>query len=658
MWDWLRPRTLLLAGVALIVLWLLVTGVRVTGLLRSLQAREAEARSLLDGGLSQVDPDAVELLVLGVHSDVTRLQAETRPFVYLGSRLGWLPRVGPVLVAAPHLVEMATAASEVAAYSIRAMKPAFAVLQQENRSGESRLPALVAILAGGRADLVKAAEAAGRATAAREAVGSSEALPWRVQQLLNQSDQWLPFVQSSLIMATVAPELMGSSGPQTYLILVQNEDELRATGGFISSAGLLVLEEGAITDFQFMDSYLVDDYLNKPYDWPPEPLYEFMLLEGFGFRDANFWPDFVTSAEKAMDLFTYGLEAPVDGVIAIDQTFVQLLLTASGPVSLPGEERAVTSDNVIAIMRASWTLQEDQAAENWLLERKSFIGDLAMALRQRLEYEPGGLDLAELATVLAQATAGKNLQLYVREPAMATAVAESGWDGRLLNPAGQDLLMVVDSNVGYNKVNALVDRSLAYHVTLNSSGRHQAKLDVTYRHHGPLVNSDCRHMDISYQPGITYEELVEDCYWNYLRIYVPPNSRLVSGTAPPVAATSLLSGRAWPGKARMETEVGSEAVAAVFANFLLVPQGETLTATFNYELPAQLVQNYRDEAHYRLNVPKQAGTRSQPFELRITLPPGARVIATRPPATAVNDRMILFSTLLDRDRSFWLTFSP
>jgi hypothetical protein len=656
--DWLQPRTLLWAGAALMLLWLLVTGARIAGLLLSLQAREAEARSLLEGGLSQADPDAVELLVLGIHSDVTRLQAETRPFIYLGSWFGRLPRIGPTLAAAPHLVEMAAAGSEAAAYSVRAMKPALALFQEENTDGMSPLPVLVAIMADGRADLAQAVESAGRATAARGAIWDSERLPWRVRQLLDQSDQWLPFMESSLILATVAPELMGSGNPKTYVIMVQNEDELRATGGFISSAGLLIVDQGAIVGLEFMDSYLVDDYLNKPYDWPPDPLYEFMLLEGFGFRDANFWPDFAASAEKAMELFTYGLEIPVDGAIAVDQRFVQLLVAATGPLTLPAEEQVVTGDNVIAIMRDSWALQEDQAAQSWSQERKSFIGELATVLRQRLEYEPGALDLLAVAASLAEATAGKHLQLYVRDPALATAVAQSSWDGRLLNHPGQDLLMVVDSNVGFNKVNAVVDRSLDYHVTLDANGRRQAELAVTYRHNGRAVNEECRQMGFSYRPGITYEELVEDCYWNYVRVYTPQGSRLVSGSAPPVAAASLLSGQAWPGEARLETEIESEAVAAVFANFFLLPQGQTLTASFRYELPPDLVQSSQREAYYRLNVPKQAGARSQPVEIQVTLPDGASLVGAQPAPTAVDGRTIIFKTILDRDRSFTVTFRP
>jgi hypothetical protein len=656
--DWLRPRTLLWAGGALILLWLLIAGVRIGSLLLSLQAREAEARHLLEGGLRQADADAIELLVLGVHSDVTRLKAESRPFVYVGSWFGWLPRVGPLLAAAPHLIEMADAGSEAGAYGMRAMKPALILLQQENGDGGSPLPALAAVLADGRADLNQAAQATSRAKAARQAIGPTNRLPWRVQQLLEQSDEWLPLAQSGLLLAGIAPELMGAAGPQGYVILVQNEDELRATGGFISSAGLMIMDRGAIAGLDFMDSSFVDDFLNKPYDWPPDPLLELMLLEMFGFRDANFWPDFPTSAEKAMELFSYGLDVPVDGVLAVDQTFVRLLLTATGPVALPGEAQPVTGENVIGTMRASWSLQEDQSAENWVFERKNFIGELATAMRRRLEYEPGALDLLQLATALAQATAGKHLQFYVREPGLAAVVAESGWDQPLTNPPGHDLLLVVDTNVGYNKANAVVERSLLYQVTLGDDGRHQAELTVSYRHNGRPLDEACRQMGFNYRPGILYEELVHDCYWNYVRVYAPRGSRLVSGSVPPVAGASQLSGRGWHGEAYVEAEPQSEAAATVFANFFLLPRGQTLTASFRYDLPAGLLESSRGEAQYRLNLQKQAGARGEPVEIRINLPERARLIGTQPAATAVEGQTVVFHTLLDRDRSLSLTFRP
>ncbi len=83
-----------------------------------------------------------------------------------------------------------------------------------------------------------------------------------------------------------APQLLGVDQAQSYLVLAQNRDELRATGGFISGIGLLTIKDGKILQFDLGDSHKIDDF-SKPYPKPPEPLKRFML--------ADYW---VTSRRK------------------------------------------------------------------------------------------------------------------------------------------------------------------------------------------------------------------------------------------------------------------------------------------------------------------------------------------------------------------------
>ena len=50
--------------------------------------------------------------------------------------------------------------------------------------------------------------------------------------------------------------LLAGDGERTYLILAQNSDELRATGGFISATGVIRFREGALVDMKFADSLI------------------------------------------------------------------------------------------------------------------------------------------------------------------------------------------------------------------------------------------------------------------------------------------------------------------------------------------------------------------------------------------------------------------
>ncbi|MCA1554618.1 MAG: DUF4012 domain-containing protein, partial [Chloroflexi bacterium] len=80
--------------------------------------------------------------------------------------------------------------------------------------------------------------------------------------------------------------LVGFDGARSYLIIAQNEDELRATGGFISAVGLITVERGKVVASEFMDSYAVDN-LGKPYPDPPDALRKYMLAYLWLFRDSN-----------------------------------------------------------------------------------------------------------------------------------------------------------------------------------------------------------------------------------------------------------------------------------------------------------------------------------------------------------------------------------
>ena len=317
---------LFLTGVLLLLSWLGWKAWRVYQTSASLLERQAQFEELAAGGLQEVDPDALEILVLGTYGDIRTLRAETSFLMPVLPYLKNVPQIGPLAAAAPHLLEMADAGMEAAAYGIRAMKPVLAAAQSE----EPILPLLLQTTQSAQGDLAQTALALERTAEARSQLSIIEGLPWRVETLLEKGDTWLPLGQDFTRLALALPELMGLNGPRRYLIMAQNQDELRPTGGFISGAGFLEIEDGEIKRLDFMDANVVDAWeepgkvggaLAKPYDAPPQPLHDFMLLGLFLFRDANFWPDFAVSGQKAMDFYAYGRDVePLDGVMALTRS--------------------------------------------------------------------------------------------------------------------------------------------------------------------------------------------------------------------------------------------------------------------------------------------------------------------------------------------------
>ena len=642
-------RLLVLAGVLILLVWLGLKAWRVYQSAQSLLAIEPEARALVAGGVKQIDPDAAEALVLRARTDIAVLHDELAIIRPIAPYLGWVPRLGPTLVAAPHLLEMADAGSEAGALAVTSLKPALAIFQRED-FGMTSLGELLPVVSDAAPELEDAAAAMARYAAARDALSAAvpvDTLPWRVRQLLEVSDEWLPIGEDGLRLLPQLSLLMGQGGPQRYLILAQNEDEMRATGGFITGAGVVTVQEGRITDLDFRDANNVDNWRDKPYAFPPQPFYDFMRLELFGFRDANFWPEFPVSAEKAMQLYEYGLDAPpFDGVIAIDQEFLRILVDATGPVPIPGTDQRISADNVLQTLRQARDIQEGQEIQEWVRDRKAFLGGFAAAIQAKIEMDFGSIDPLKLATNLVGAAEDRHLSIYMRDPQLGAVLAANGWDGSLPQAPPGDFLMAVDTNMGYNKANIFIERALDYTVTLTPQS--QAHLTVTYRHTGQTTGEPCyQGVDQEFEEAAEYLAIADQCYWNYLRVYTPAGSTLLDSSRHTVPGETLYSETTWDSAGQTIEDIPW---LTTFANFLLVPQGEEVITTFTYQLPTGVIVPLASgESLYQLDIRKQPGMKDEIARITVNLPNGATIIETSPAPIAVDGLRISFELNLNRN---------
>jgi hypothetical protein len=522
--------------------------------------------------------------------DVRAWRASFSEAIAFAPALAWLPQYGGDMAQAPAL----------AAYldqTLDAVEPSLQVydaLDANLAHGDSYGAALIAL----------AQEYAPQISAARKAVTQVKPARTKIQErdlspqthaLLASADRALSEWDAALQLLDAAPALLGNDAPRHYLMLAQNNDELRATGGFISAVGVLRVERGNISVEWFGDSFAADD-LARVHPPPPLPLQRYMWASQWLVRDSNWYADFPTSARVAQDLYANDHRLKTDGVIAVDTRFLPRLVAALPNLTLEGQPLA--QSNVIALLKASWQPMPpgDMSAAWFNNDRKNFLAAMMSGMLTALRE--GNAQTGALAQALYRGLREKSVQLYLNDEPAEQAILDANWGGAV-EPGADDYLLVVDSNVGFNKVNARVSREIFYNVDLNEN---RARVEINYQNPSRAADGECdllkQHKDNS------YASMEQSCYWNYVRVLAPRGAQFI-------AAQGVSD-------AGIADDV--ESVAA-FGGYAIIPRSTTQSVKFDYAFATPLIR----DASYTLNIQQQAGANAAPITVRVKIPDGYTV---------------------------------
>ncbi len=659
-----RRRKALAVGLSVVLLVALpavvgyVKCARVMNHLGSLRGHLHNMEAVADAGfLSAVqggDLVTFRAELVGTREDLVGIKAELGPALAVARFLGWLPVVGGDVSAAPDLLQMGIGVTTAGDSLFEGMEPLVYLVSgsADDPSSVGMMETLALAAVEGQPHFEAARTELQRVQELRERVTGRHLSP-EVSGLVERLDRYLPLLDTGVEALLVAPSLLGADEPRAYLLLAQNEQELRATGGFISSVALLRLSGGRILELDFRDSYAVDD-LSQPHPAAPQPLEEHMLAEIWLLRDANWYPDFPTSAQAARDLYHLDQGILVDGVIAADLTAMQLLVGAMEPVELEGYEEEVTGGNVVGLMQRYWASPSGEGQTgDWWAHRKDFMGDLLSAMMERMQSDISSIDLGRLGNALRRSMEEKHILIYLVDPVLGASLSENGWDGAI-NSTDGDYLMVIDSNMGFNKVNASVETQVEYQVTIKDRETAFGRVSVTYDNASRVAVQQCVQ-EAAYPP--TYQEMMEGCYWDYLRVYVPEQSQLIEGPELALPEGSLRARESGAAGTRLPISVGpAEAGKNVFASFFVVAPGEHRKMVYQYRMPLTILLERDSASAYRLFVQKQPGTLAVPLRVEVQVPADAAVLSTSPEATSVVDGLVSFSTDLLVDREFEVVF--
>ena len=551
-------------------------------------------------------------LISSIRHELVILRGEVETLVNYCPLLAWIPKYGNELAVCGEYLEYWTYLAIAADEAYQGGQPFFNAFQAKDI--KPALPDILKLLEKNKYKFAVAEESLSRAKEVRPSIDKQESLEDK-KNIFAKVDPYMPLLEDGLDIAAILPKLLGATvdGPQTYLLLFQNEDELRATGGFITAVGSITIENGRVLSLIVENSPDVDN-LELPYNLLPWQMVEYMNGGLWLLRDVNWSPDFPVVAEYAEHLYSYSRSQKVDGVIAIDQEAIRMIVESTGPLEVNGQE--VTANNVIEFMRSEKTRYGEINPASY----KDFIPVLASAIITRVQDGSIESSWEALIKTIINGLNEKHILIQVDDPVLSNLLASRKWDGALLQGNG-DFLMVVDSNLGYNKVNAVVERQLVYTVDVSNLASPRSELLVFHENRS---TKDIECVQRQYLDGKDYDNLIDQCYWNYFRVYTQEDTLLLDATPHAVPDSQMISGNPVP--ARVDI-LGMFDGGYGFGTMMVIPTNSSLKTVFKLGLPTSVLKigDGINLATYSLRIQKQPGTRNIPLALKIRLPEGAEI---------------------------------
>ncbi|MFA6023837.1 MAG: DUF4012 domain-containing protein [Candidatus Gracilibacteria bacterium] len=390
---------------------------------------------------------------------------------------------------------------------------------------------------------------------------------------------------------------LGDHTPQHYLVLLQNNDELRMGGGFIGSLAIVEVNDGHLTKMDFHDVYDFDGVYFTPQEVPVHELRP--LTAQWRLRDSNISPDFPVSAEKAMWFLQEEGGQGVDGVIGLNLSAAQAFLEDTGPLKLNSLSKELTAETLPVVISTIVEAKVDKESP------KAILGELLEAFMEKLE--PVTVKTAVAQTALEEAHK-KQILFYHRDPLVQELFSSMGMTGDLppLAELDHDFFMPVFTNIGGNKTDRYMETHLQHDTQINEDGSTVNAITVERTHsftagtQAWLKNTLASYGFTAWNPGLE-QVLGNAANHSGIRLYVPEGASILSTE----------------GILRDEVQFFYDPEQDLSYYFVeqTVNPGETKSFTIVFTNPWNFKGNFEE---YNFELFKQPGLKSISFEKTVT----------------------------------------
>jgi len=424
-------------------------------------------------------------------------------------------------------------------------------------------------------------------------------------------------------------KLLGDQYPHRYLILLQNNNEIRPSGGFIGSYALVDVDKGLIKKIDIQDVYDIDGSFKDVIE-PPDFMKQFTA--NWRFRDSNYSADFPTSASKSKWFLSKEGGPNVDTVIAINQGLLQDMLEITGPIQV-GNFGKLNSENYNLLL--SYVIE----GKIWgPQDPKHILKIFIPAFEKAIMKEE---NIGKVGSKLYKAIQQKHIMMYSADADVEGLFDALGISGRIYqNKPEEDYLSVVNFSAGGTKSDLFMEENILHDTYIDQNGNVTDEVTIKRTHQWTdAVYYQWKKLLATYGFNTMPDQLIDILgrgrNKSLIKIYVPEGSILLTSTDP-----------------NLTLQYDQDVKKNYFFTSMEVTAGKTGYLRFKYRLPFLLSFN-KGAAAYKLIAQKQPGSRGSIFTKTVHTDSGIENISVYPKEAKINsDTEISYPTNLVYDRYF------
>jgi hypothetical protein len=433
-------------------------------------------------------------------------------------------------------------------------------------------------------------------------------------------------------------DIFGFNGPRTYLILFENNMELRPGGGFIGSYGILSVNKGKMTGFNIYDVYDADGQL-KGHIEPPYPIRRYQPSLHWYLRDSNFNVDFSKGAVDSVVFLNTEMHQTVDGVIGVDLSFVRNILSAVGPVSVPDYGQTVNANNFFQVAQSH--AQTDFFPGS--TQKKDFLRTFYNSLQTKLSQEKE-IPYLSILQAVSKSIFEKHVMFAFNDTNEQAAFAINGWSSALVDdrPTGDsiinDFVGVDEANLGANKVNYYISRTVSQVVNVKADGTIGEVLTVNFKNSAKTNSA------------------FGGVYKSYVRFILPINANIskiqIDGKDQKIIQAiidpAVYEKKGFLAPDGLEVQKDNQGQNTLYGFLINVQPQEIKSVKVEYVL-AQKISPSLPEISYNLKIFKQPGVDFYPYNFSLNFPSSFKTLDESSDIKA-NGNAASLSTQITRDR--------